>query len=92
MEIIIPNIITPNDDGLNDELTINWRGNLTVVETYVYNRWGELLFESTFPGVYWDGRTFAGSPVPDGTYFVILRYTTTAGETVEHKSTITVLH
>lgn len=56
--IYLPNAFTPNDDGQNDVLYL--RGNL-IEEMYlaIYNRWGELVFESTSPQVGWDG-TYKG--------------------------------
>mgnify|MGYP005848811123 CR=1 FL=1 len=56
--IYLPNAFTPNDDGQNDILYL--RGNL-IDEMYlaIYNRWGELVFESTSPQVGWDG-TYKG--------------------------------
>lgn len=56
--IYLPNAFTPNGDGQNDILYL--RGNL-IDEMYlaIYNRWGELVFESTSPQVGWDG-TYKG--------------------------------
>ncbi|MFN7015386.1 MAG: gliding motility-associated C-terminal domain-containing protein, partial [Bacteroidia bacterium] len=56
--IYLPNAFTPNDDGQNDVLYL--RGNL-IEEMYlaIYNRWGELVFESTSPQIGWDG-TYKG--------------------------------
>jgi len=38
----------------------------------VYNRWGELVFQSTTTGDLWDG-TFRGEPVNPGVYVYIIR-------------------
>jgi gliding motility-associated-like protein len=66
-----PSGFTPNDDGTNDI----WRlDNITlypncVVE--VYNRWGELLFQSTGYREPWNG-TYKGKQLPVGTYYYII--------------------
>lgn len=39
----------------------------------VYNRWGELVFDTKNNGAHWDGRTTAAAIVPDGTYFYIIK-------------------
>ncbi len=62
----IPNAFSPNDDGINDELIVVSGG----VESYsftLFNRWGEIIFESTDTTEKWDG-TFKGTKVPQGVY------------------------
>lgn len=66
-EIIIPNIITPNGDNLNDLFQLNF----PVIKTEIYNRWGQQLFNSS-NDAFWDGRTTSGSEVPEGTYYYII--------------------
>jgi gliding motility-associated-like protein len=71
----IPTAFSPNGDGLNDV----FRPTLINFEDYklqVYNRWGELLYESKDVKAGWDG-TFRGNPVQDGVYTYIMRYKTT---------------
>ncbi len=70
--ILIPNVFTPNGDGSNDFFTVSGK-NLTSVEGEIYNRWGQLLFSWNNVKGFWDGRTLAGSKVPDGTYFYIIK-------------------
>ncbi|MCO6498780.1 MAG: gliding motility-associated C-terminal domain-containing protein [Vicingus serpentipes] len=65
--IFIPNIITPNQDGINDIFQLNF----PVIKTEVFNRWGQKLFESK-NDAFWDGRTTSGNEVPDGTYYYII--------------------
>lgn len=69
-------VITPNGDNRNDYLKIDGldcNGN-NVNTLQVFNRWGNLVFEADNYGAasFWDG-TYGGSPVPDGTYFYILK-------------------
>jgi len=70
--IKFPDGITPNGDGINDTWIIDniQLFNDAIVE--VYNRWGQMLFQSA-PGypVPWDGR-FNGEDLPVGTYYYVI--------------------
>ena len=68
--LIIPNVFSPNFDGMNDGFNIIG-GCITSINKKIYNRWGQLLFESNQIVEEWDGRTRAGENVPEGTYFYI---------------------
>ena len=70
--ILIPNVFTPNKDGFNDIFTVAGT-NLTSVEGQIFNRWGQKLYEWNSIKGYWDGRTIAGTEVPDGTYFYLVK-------------------
>jgi gliding motility-associated-like protein len=65
--IEVPNMISPNGDGYNDELAIRFEGVAQVTLIRVFNRWGELIFESTDPSQAWDG-SFRGQTVNPGVY------------------------
>ncbi|MCB0397619.1 MAG: gliding motility-associated C-terminal domain-containing protein [Flavobacteriales bacterium] len=70
------NAFTPNDDGVNDLWTIAGIEVFKSHKVVVYNRWGQLVFESeeysNEDG--WDGK-FHGSPLPEATYFYVLDVT-----------------
>ncbi len=72
--IVIPNVFSPNGDGINDWFEIEF-GNKLQDCTYlkIYNRWGELMFQSEGNNHSWNGRTFAGEAVPEGIYFYIFK-------------------
>lgn len=71
--IEVPNVFTPNNDGVNDHLKISLAGKLyECIDMQIFNRWGEVMFISTGNNTTWDGRTMEGVPVPDGTYFYII--------------------
>lgn len=84
---VIPNVITPNGDGMNDVYTLGyWNkdgervGGTSnpcndIVKVEIFNRWGIKVFESEDPEFAWDGKNNSGSQVPDGTYFVLLHGT-----------------
>ncbi len=73
--IIIPNVFTPNNDGINDEFKVNLNGNtITSYHLSIYANWGILMFYSGSPNVNWDGRTTSGSKASFGTYFYVLEF------------------
>jgi gliding motility-associated-like protein len=73
----MPNAFSPNDDGHNDIYRAKPHGKTggykSIVEfhAYIFNRWGQKLYEWTNIDEGWDG-TYNGSPVKDGVYFVLV--------------------
>lgn len=76
--VTLPNVFTPNGDGVNDFFNIET--NLPVVyELSILNRWGNVLFENNgklVKGTHnlWDGKTKNSDLVTDGTYFYIISF------------------
>jgi gliding motility-associated-like protein len=65
-----PNIITPNGDGLNDELDVESHYHTCLPYTLqLFNRWGNLIFEQTYGGEKFKGLTSNGEKVNPGVYF-----------------------
>ena len=69
----IPNAITPNGDGLNDVFNVVGLGYADMYNLKIYNRWGELLFESNKISEGWDGR-FMGEIVQNGVYIYFVTF------------------
>jgi len=70
--LFIPNVFSPNGDGLYDTFEVLYSG----VETYqmqVFNRWGVLQFEGTTPTLHWDGFAPGGTASPEGVYYYVLK-------------------
>ena len=64
----IPTAFTPDGDGLNDSFKVVGEGlDLSNFKMSIFNKWGELIFESSNPDTGWDG-TYKGNLVPDGVY------------------------
>ena len=66
VSIYIPSAFTPNGDGINDTFGVKGEG-ISDFHIYIYDRWGEVIFESTNPRTQWDGK-FKGKSVENGTY------------------------
>lgn len=74
--IAIPKAFSPNNDGLNDYLYPTNAYKARDLHFRVYNRTGQLLFETRDWTNKWDG-TFKGNPQDPGTYVWVLQYTNT---------------
>lgn len=87
----MPNAFTPNQDGLNDTFKgVGLADAIMDFRLQVFNRWGQLVFESADPAHGWNGRLHnTGKDLPNGVYPYRLRYrmprkplTTQSGEVV----------
>lgn len=65
-DIFVPNAFSPNNDLRNDVFLVR-SGFLTEIHLRIYDRWGELVFESRDLNKGWDGR-FKGETVPPDVY------------------------
>ena len=73
----VPSVITPNDDGLNDEFRIPCLADDNPdSEMMIFNEWGDRVFFSKPYQNNWRG-TYKNLPLPDGTYFYIFKKTAT---------------
>lgn len=65
----IPNAFSPNDDGINDYFFTSGEGlDPDNFEMLIFNRYGQLVFKSTTPFDYWDGRDRNGKMSDMGEY------------------------
>ncbi|MBP6431078.1 MAG: gliding motility-associated C-terminal domain-containing protein [Ferruginibacter sp.] len=67
----IPNTFTPNNDGINDKWVIEYLNSYPNCRVQVFNRTGQLVFESKGYGTPWDG-TMKGKSLPFDTYYYII--------------------
>ncbi len=85
-DLVIPNVFTPNADGINDEFEIENLEHYPNAQMVIYNRWGKKVYEhSDYYNNWWDGAN-----APDGTYFYVLRYTR-MGKTRYAEGTVTII-
>lgn len=87
---IVPNVFTPNNDGVNDYFKLV-APLVSIKEIRIYNRWGKLVFQDHQTEFMWDGRGKNGQQ-DDGTYFWIISYIDNCdkrGEEKEFKGFVT---
>lgn len=69
----IPNVFTPNGDGLNDLWKVPGGEYLAgCYKVVIFNRWGAVVFESDNPQTEFTGNSPSGNPLPDGVYYYVL--------------------
>ena len=85
----VPNSFTPNSDNVNDVLYV--RGNnIKEMVFRIYDRWGEMVFETQDQTVGWDG-TFKEKECDPAVFVYYLEVTCKAGETYFEKGNITLI-
>lgn len=88
--LILVNVFSPNGDGKNDTWIAKQTYDYEEFSMVIYNRWGQLVFESDNPFFAWDGNDLNGNALPDGTYFYIARLKDLEN-TDEQKGTVTII-
>lgn len=69
----MPNAFSPNGDGINDIYKAkSTHKSIIDFHAYIFNRWGQKLYEWTNIDEGWDG-TYGGKPVGAGVYFVLVK-------------------
>ena len=95
-DVYIPNVFTPNGDGINDNFMIFGGIGVTQIEVLkIYNRWGELLFEaSNFqpndPFFSWDGK-LKGKSLNPSVFVYFAEISFFDGVTIPYKGDVTLL-
>jgi gliding motility-associated-like protein len=77
LNLFIPDVITPNNDGVNDRWTIIHSNTLKIGVT-IFNRWGQVVFKSSDYQNDWNGvgkQNFLGQNLPHGTYYYLIDIT-----------------
>ena len=68
----LPNVFTPGNDGKNDFFRPFPYQYVSSVRIQIFNRWGNLVFETTNPDILWDGKNQKSNKLcSDGTYFYV---------------------
>lgn len=70
--IVIPNIFTPNGDGINELFGIQCTG-IAELHADIYNRWGTLITALEGVNGTWDGSSPSDKTLSEGTYFVMVK-------------------
>ncbi|MFM7666798.1 MAG: gliding motility-associated C-terminal domain-containing protein, partial [Bacteroidota bacterium] len=74
----VPNTFTPDNDQFNQSWNVVFYSGYDpfAFELYVFNRWGELIWESHDVNIGWDGTYFNGRKCPDGVYTWKIKFKT----------------
>jgi gliding motility-associated-like protein len=68
----LPNVFTPNGDGVNDFFMPFQYDFVESITMYIYNCWGGLVFKTTNPDILWDGTNqFTKQLCVDGVYYYV---------------------
>ena len=70
----VPNVFSPNDDGINDLFEVYTIGPLEVYKITVFNRWGGIVFQSNNENTHWDGKISNGDKAEVGVYTYSFEY------------------
>jgi gliding motility-associated-like protein len=84
--LYVPTAFSPNRDGTNDILRPKPLGIRSMKYFRVYNRWGQIVYETTELNKGWDGY-YKGMPQDPGTYVWMAEATTFKGEVIKKKGT-----
>jgi len=78
----VPNVFTPNGDGINDLFIVKAAG-LAQLNCTIFNRWGMKIYAYDAIATGWDGRTFSDNTASMGTYYYVLEATCIDGRKKE---------
>lgn len=87
----LPNVFSPNEDGINDVFGPTVAQNIETMNLTIYNRWGEIMMIIDRPGMVWDGRTSVGVEASAGVYYWILQYAGDEGVITEERGFVTLV-
>lgn len=85
----VPTAFSPNGDGSNEILYVRGAA-METVDFRVYNRWGELVFQTTNEAIGWDG-TYKGKPAEVDAYAFVLNVTFVNGTSLRKTGNVTLL-
>ncbi len=71
-KLVFPNAFSPNGDEFNPIYKAKEYQSIVEFHAYIFNRWGQKLFDWTDPAEGWDG-TYNGKDVKEGVYFVLVK-------------------
>ena len=72
-DLTMPNVFSPNGDGVNDNFGPIFTGEPANFFMEIRNRWGQVVYTAKQPSARWNGKV-DGGPVPAGTYFWTIKY------------------
>jgi gliding motility-associated-like protein len=88
-DFFIPNVFSPNGDGLNDVINVHGRC-ISTFNLQIFNRWGEKVFETSSTSESWDG-TFRGQKMDTGVFVYKADGVSIDGQSFNLKGNITLI-
>jgi gliding motility-associated-like protein len=91
-DIWVPNVFTPNGDGVNDFVVLPYPA-FKSYDIMIFNRWGNMvsILENQTGVAAWDGLSIDGKPHTDGVYFYLLKGIMLGGTEVQKQGFITLI-
>jgi gliding motility-associated-like protein len=86
-KVFFPNAFTPNNDGINDVFKATIFGAVANYKLNIYNRFGQLIFQTSDTARGWDG-TLSGVPQPEDVYVWICLYQLSGTKSDEKSGTV----
>jgi gliding motility-associated-like protein len=86
---LIPTAFSPNNDGLNDVFAVKGKF-IQTLKLQIYNRWGQVIFESKNPNEGWNGK-INGQEAPVGTYIYSVIAQDLNGNSIQRKGSVTLI-
>jgi gliding motility-associated-like protein len=88
-DVFVPNMFSPNGDNINDKLVVE--GSCIVdFDLRIFNRWGEMVFQSKDKIDSWDGK-FKGKSLNSGVYSYVFEYTDNENQFYRKIGNITIM-
>jgi len=88
--VFVPTAFSPNGDGQNDILYVRGALCATQLHFQLFDRWGEVVFETTNPATGWDG-TFKGKTMETGVFAYYLTATLSNGQNINGRGNVTLV-
>jgi len=88
--IYVPDVFSPNGDGINDVVKAVCVGITKLKYFKIYNRWGNILFETSDESKGWDGR-FRGQIQPTDSYIWLVEGVDTNGKEIRKTGTLNLI-
>lgn len=86
-----PNVFTPNKDGINDCLPLKSLTEFKEIKFMVFNRWGNLVFETSDPEQCWQGNENNGQQLSNGVYYYTLNGNSKCNQQLSLHGSITII-
>lgn len=89
-KLTFPNAFSPNGDEFNPIFKAKEYQSIVEFHAYIFNRWGQKLYDWTDPAEGWDG-TYNGKDVKEGVYFLLCKAKGADGRKYEIKKDVNLL-